>query len=110
MSDVIKDFTNYVDSVRKRAEEYYMPSYTIDKSGNKKYPPDYVEENNLDKAKLLWFFRSVGYDEEICEAVLHPKALSIRNEILSTPLSELMITSKMKELWMLLMRSNVPNE
>lgn len=86
------DREEYIKSVLERMEDY-SAAFIRDGDGNKKYPSDYSVENDVDLQKFIYFFRCVGFDEEICEKVLHPKANLIRASILETPLSHLMITS-----------------
>ena len=109
--ELMQSVLDYMASVDKRSEDYYVPPFTFNPDGSKKYAPDYKEANNLDKLKFKWFFKAVNYDKEICEAVLHPDAHLIRLHILETPLADLMISSKLKEMYMLAnWNNNAANE
>jgi hypothetical protein len=102
-----REMENYRLSVEKRAEKYYLPAHRevkipdpndarLDKIVNI-LPPDYHQEDDIDRLKYHYFFVSIDYDREMCEAVLHPLAVSLRQEIMNCNLADLMIRSKRRE-------------
>lgn len=85
----------YIKSVYERLEQYSTPAYKIktlqDGTITKEFPPNYSEYDNLEKAKYEWFCKAVNFDKDICEAILHPKACSLRLEVQRMNLAQLMV-------------------
>ena len=87
-----KEHNQYVAGVIERAGKY-SGAYLLDADGNRKYATDYCIENDIDLQKFIYFFRAVKFNPEVVEKVLHPKASSIRADILEARLHDLMIKS-----------------
>ena len=88
----------YAELVEEEAQKYYLPAHRTVRDAEGKttniLPPDYHQEDDADRLKYHYFFESVNYDREICESVLHPLAVSIRQEIMNCNLATLMIEAQ----------------